>query len=139
MMEDLDVVYAQDCRYLKEIIESIPDSLGKSDQKELRSLKEEMWAVVERYSNTTRTKPNRATLFADRVKRVCRRINEVNAARTFSGKARNKGDRAFSSTVRCRRMKSMLMMRVSFLREYMRKLKKYLISQKTKQIAYIEM
>lgn len=105
MMEDLDVVYAQDCRYLKEIIESIPDSLGKSDQKELRSLKEEMWAVVERYSNTTRTKPNRATLFADRVKRVCRRINEVNAARTFSGKARNKGDRAFSSTVRCRRMK----------------------------------
>ena len=75
MMEDLDVVYAQDCRYLKEIIESIPDSLGKSDQKEkdkeLRSLKEEMWAVVERYSNTTRTKPNRATLFADRVKRVC--------------------------------------------------------------------
>lgn len=109
MMEDFDVVYAQDCRYLKEIIESIPDSLGKSDQKEkdkeLRSLKEEMWAVVERYSNTTRTKPNRATLFADRVKRVCRRINEVNAARTFSGKARNKGDKAFSSTVRCRRMK----------------------------------
>lgn len=109
MMEDLDVVYAQDCRYLKEIIESIPDSLGKSAQKEkdkeLRSLKEEMWAVVEKYSNTTRTKPNRATLFADRVKRVCRRINEVNAARTFSGKARNKGDRAFSSTIRCRRMK----------------------------------
>ena len=109
MMENLDVVYAQDCRYLKEIIESIPDSLGKSAQKEkdkeLRSLKEEMWAVVERYSNTTRTKPNRATLFADRVKRVCRRINEVNAARTFSGKARNKGDKAFSSTVRCRRMK----------------------------------
>lgn len=105
MMEDLDVVYAQDCRYLKEIIESIPDSLGKSDQKELRSLKEEMWAVVEKYSNTTRTKPNRATLFADRVKRVCRRINEVNAGKTFSGKARNKGDKAFSSTVRCRRMK----------------------------------
>lgn len=105
MMEDLDIVYAQDCRYLKEIIESIPDSLGKSDQKELRSLKSEMWAVVERYSNTTRTKPNRATLFADRVNRVFRRINEVNAARTFSGKARNKGDWAFSSTIRCRRMK----------------------------------
>ena len=37
MMEDLDVVYAQDCRYLKEIIESIPDSLGKSDRTEIRS------------------------------------------------------------------------------------------------------
>ena len=100
-MSELDVVYAQDCHYLKDIIDSI--SVSNQDD-DINRLKTEMISVVDRYSNTKRTTPNRATLFVDKVKQIDRRIIEVKAAKSFCGIARNKGDKAFSSSIRCRRM-----------------------------------
>ena len=108
MMEDLDIVYAQDCHYLNSIIDSIPDSFDKSKQKgndeELMKLKAEMRAVIDRYANTKRTKPNRATLFVDRVKHLCSRINEVYEARTYSGKLRKAIEQTSSPKIRCTKM-----------------------------------
>lgn len=108
MMEDLDIVYAQDCHYLNSIVDSIPDSFDKSKQKgndeELMMLKAEMRAVIDRYANTKRTKPNRATLFVDRVKHLCSRINEVYEARTYSGKLRKAIEQTSSPKIRCTKM-----------------------------------